>query len=194
MSKFLIGCGIFLAIVLFIALSVGGWMVGKYNGLVGLRVTTQTMQAQVESQLQRRFDLIPNLEAAVRGEMVNEQTVFKDIADARTKYAGAAPGSSDKIDAGNQYESAIGRLLVVMENYPDLKSVQVVKDLMTELEGTENRISVARQRYNESAQTYNTTLQSFPTNVIGGMFGFKDAVFFKGVAGSESAPKINLTK
>jgi LemA protein len=194
MNKFLMGCGIFLAIIVFIALSIGGWVVGKYNGLITLRVDTQTQQGQIETQLQRRFDLVPNLVSSVKGAMAQEQAVFKAIADARTKYAGVPAGSSDKLAAGQQYESAIARLLVVMENYPELKSIPVVQDLMTQLEGSENRISVARQRYNESSQTYNRTLQSFPTNIIGGMFGFRDAVFFKGVEGSQVAPTVDFTK
>jgi LemA protein len=194
MTKFLIGCGAFLAILLLIALSVGGWVAGQYNGLISLRVETQTQQGQIEAQLQRRFDLVPNLVGAVKGAMAQEQAVFKAIADARTKYAGAAPGSSEKLAAGTQYESAIGRLLVVMENYPQLKSVEVVQDLMVQLEGTENRISVARQRYNEAVQPYNQRLQSFPTNIIGGIFGFKDAAFFKGAEGSDVAPKVDFTK
>lgn len=194
MKAFAIGCLIIVGFVLLVGLSILGWVAGQYNGLVGLRVETQTQQAQVETQLQRRFDLIPNLVGAVKGAMAQEQAVFKAIADARTKYAGTQSGTPEKVEAGNQYESAIGRLLLVMENYPVLQSTDTVKDLMDSLEGSENRISVARQRYNESAQAYNQRLQSFPTNMIGGMLGFKEAVFFKGVEGSETAPTVDFTK
>ena len=183
MTKFLIGLGVIAAMLAIF-----------YNGLVSLRIETQKTQADVEAQLQRRFDLVPNLVESVKGAMAQEKDVFKAIADARTHYAGAAPGTEEKLAAGQEYEGALSRLLVIMENYPQLKSVDVVQDLMTQLEGTENRISVARQYYNESVRPYNRTLQSFPTNIIAGMFGFKEAKFFKGVDGSETAPKVNFTK
>lgn len=194
MSKIMIGCLTILAVVVFFVLSIGGWLAGQYNGLVTLRVDTQTQQGQIETQLQRRFDLVPNLVGAVKGSMAQEQAVFKAIADARTKYAGTPSGSPEKLAAGQQYESAISRLLIVMENYPDIKSTQLVSDLMVQLEGSENRISVARQRYNESVQVYNGKLQSFPTNFIGGAMGFKNAEFFKGAEGSEKAPTVDFTK
>src|SRR5947209_19083576 len=138
MKYFLITLGI----IGFIILMFLSWIIGSYNHLVQLHIEAQTLQAQIETQLQRRFDLVPNLVGAVKGAMSQEQAVFKAIANARTQYAGAKPGTPDKIAAASNYESAIGRLLVVMENYPELKSINTVQDLMTELEGTENRISV----------------------------------------------------
>lgn len=188
MKYFLIGLGIFALIVLMFV----GSVIGSYNNLVGLRVQAQTKAAQVETQQQRRFDLIPQLVGAVKGSMKQEQAVFKAIADARTKYAGAPSGTPDKIAAANQYESAFARLLVVMENYPQLKSIDRIGDLMVSIEGTENRISQARQDYNEAAQEYNRTRQSFPTMIIAGMFGFNDMPLFQGKAGSENAPQVNL--
>lgn len=182
---FVIGIVVFLFIV-------GGWVVGTYNSLIQQRIAVQTQQAQVETQLQRRFDLVPNLVASVKGIMVQEQKVFKDIDDARTKYAGTQPGTAERMSAANQYESAIGRLLVITENYPELKSAGNVADLMTQLEGTENRISVARQRYNEAVQTYNQHIQTFPGNTIAGMFQFQQAVMFQSTPGAETAPKVNL--
>ena len=124
--------------------------------------------------------------------MVQEQAVFKAIADARTKYAGAKSGTPDKLEAAAEYQSALARLLVIIENYPVLKSVDTVTNLMSQLEGTENRISVSRQRFNESVQVYNRSLQTFPSNLIGGMFNFEKGLFFEGVEGSEVAPKVDL--
>ena len=190
MKGFLIGLGV-VVLILFI---IGGSIAGTYNSLVAQRVDVTKAQADIEAQLQRRFDLVPSLVSSVKGAMHQEQAVFDAIAEARTKYAGAAAGSSDKITAGAQYESAIGRLLVVMENYPELKSIGTVSDLMTQLEGTENRISVARQRYNEVVQTYNTSIKTFPTNIIAGMFGFQEAKMFESVTGASQPVQFDLTK
>jgi len=179
---------------LLIGLIFFSWITGTYNGLVTQRTEFQTQQGQVEAQLQRRFDLVPNLVGAVKGAMAQEQKVFKDIADARTHYAGTPAGTPEKIEATNQFEGALSRLLVIMENYPQLKSIDTVQALMTQLEGTENRISVARQRYNEAVQPYNNSVQMFPGNIIAGMLGFKYQPFYKGQAGSEFAPRVDLTK
>lgn len=183
-----------LAILLFVGFSIVSALAGSYNNLVGLRESARTELSQVETQLQRRFDLVPNLVATVKGAMKQEQAVFGAIAEARTKYAGAPAGSSEKLQAANQYESALGRLLVVMENYPQLQSIGTVKDLMVSLEGTENRIGVARQRYNENVKGYNQTLQTFPTNIIGGMFGFTQMSRFESVDEAKVAPVVNFEK
>lgn len=169
------------------------WIGGTYNALVSERVAVQTSQAQVETQLQRRFDLVPNLVASVKGAQIQEQKVFKDISDARTHYSGTAPLSSDRIQAANQYESAISRLLVVVENYPQLHSNQTVQDLMTQLEGSENRISVARQRYNETDQLYMQHLQTFPGNIIASMFHFQPIPLFQSTPAAQTAPKVDFT-
>ena len=168
------------------------WVAGTYNGLITQRTEVQTQQSQIETQLQRRFDLVPNLVESVKSAMAQEQAVFKAIADARTKYAGAKSGTPDKVEAASEYQSAIARLLVVIENYPILKSIDTVTNLMSQLEGTENRISVSRQRFNESVQVYNRNLQTFPSNLIAGMFNFEKGLFFEGKEGSEIAPKVNL--
>lgn len=183
---------IIIAILVIAGFSIFSWITGTYNSLIRERTDVQTQQAQVETQLQRRFDLVPNLVASVKGALAQEQKVFKDIADARTKYGGTAPGSSERVQAANQYESALGRLLVVMENYPELRSINTVQDLMTQLEGTENRINVARQRYNESVRTYNQHVQTFPTNMIAGMFGFTQQPMFESVQGADRPPEVNL--
>ena len=190
MKYFLITIGI-VALIGFIFLS---WVAGSYNSLVTLRNEAQTQQAQIETQLQRRFDLVPNLVATVKGGMVQEQVVFKAIADARTKYAGAKSGTPDKLEAASDYQSAIARLLVIIENYPQLRSIDTVQDLMVQLEGSENRISVARQRYNESIRDYNRARQTFPTNIIAGMFNFEVLSLFQNVEGAEKAPKVDFNK
>jgi LemA protein len=167
------------------------WLMGSYNTLVNLNAQAVTQQAQVETQLQRRFELIPNLVSAVKGSMKQENEVFGLIAEARTKYAGA-PDGKEKVAAANEYESAIGRLLVVMENYPELQSINRVSDLMVEIEGSENRISVARQRFNESAKDYNIVIKRFPTNMFANMLGFEQMEQFKAVDNANVAPKVEL--
>lgn len=171
-----------------------GSIVGTYNSLVSKQMEAQTQQAQIETQLQRRLDLVPNLVASVKGAMGQEQKVFKDIADARTRYAGVPSGTPEKVQAANQFESALGRLLVVMENYPQLQSIQAVQDFMAQLEGTENRISVARQRYNEAVRDYNRDLQTFPSNFIAKTFNFQSMLLFESTSGAKTAPKVDFGK
>lgn len=181
-----------LAVVLLLLVVIVSTIVGAYNSLVGQREQSRTEFANIETQLQRRFDLVPNLVESVKGAMTQEQSVFKAIADARTKYAGAKSGTPDKLEAASDYQSAIARLLVVMENYPILKSIDTVQDLMTQLEGTENRISVARQRYNETIQVYNQHLQSFPTNILNLMWSFEQMKRFEAVSEAQTVPKVNF--
>lgn len=168
------------------------WFVGSYNGLVSMNQTVSTSWSQVETQYQRRFDLIPNLVNATKGYLKQEQTVFGDIAKARTQYAGAPSGSAQQVQAAGQYESAIGRLLVVMENYPELKSIEAVRNLTDELAGTENRVLVARDRYNEQVRIWNTKITRFPTNFVASSFGFSVKEFFKSDEGASKAPVVNL--
>jgi LemA protein len=175
-----------------IILVIGGYLVSTYNSLVVLDQEVSNKQAQVEVVLQRRFDLIPNLVNATKGFLTQEQKVFSDIADARTKYAGSASGSSEKLDAANQLESSLARLLVIVENYPTLKSDQTIRDLMTELAGTENRIAVERQRFNDTASGYNVKVRSFPTNILAGMFGFEKRTLFESTPGASVAPTVSL--
>lgn len=185
----LIVAGIFVAMLL-----IGGlWFMGSYNGLVNKSLAVDNSWSQVETQYQRRFDLVPNLVAATKGVLTQEQTVFKAIADARTHYAGAAKGSNDQVQAAGQYDSAISRLLVVMENYPQLKSVESVQRLTDELAGTENRVAVVRDRYNGQVQIYNGAIRRFPRNLIAGMFGFHERAFFKSNEGAQSAPTVDLS-
>ncbi len=170
---------------------IGLWLMGSYNGLVALNESADGQWAQVESQYQRRFDLIPNLVGSVQGSMQQEKEVFGLIADARTKYSGART-VDEKVAAAGQVDSALSRLLVVMENYPELKSNQNVQTLMSQLEGTENRISVERMRFNEMIKDYNQRIKTFPTVMIAGMFGFKERTYFAAENGAEKAPKVDL--
>ncbi len=166
-------------------------LMGVYNSLVAKSQAIDAQWAQVETQYQRRYDLIPNLVNAVKGMMKQEQTVFQAIDDARAKY-GSATTVDAKAEAAGQVETSLGRLIAVMENYPDLKSSQTVINLMDELAGTENRISVERRRYNDLVQDYNTQIKTFPTNMLAGMFGFTPKQYFQSVTGADQAPKVEF--
>lgn len=165
------------------------WM--TYNSFVGMNEDINGKWAQVETQYQRRFDLIPNLVAAVKGAMSQEQIVFGQISEARTRYGGAIT-VDEKAKAASEVEASLGRLLMVMENYPQLKSNENVTNLMVQLEGTENRISVERKRYNDSVMTYNVMVKRFPSGYVAGRYGFIEKNYFEAVAGSENAPKVDL--
>lgn len=192
MNKLLIALLVIFAIIVVGFMSIGGWILGSYNQLVSQNQVVETSWSQVETQYQRRFDLVPNLVNATKGYLAQEQKVFGDIAEARTRYAGAPSGSNDKVQATNQFESALGRLLVVMENYPQLKSNETVRALTDELAGTENRVLVARDRYNENVRIWNTMIKVFPKNLIAGMFGFNSKEFFKSDEGASKAPTVDL--
>lgn len=179
-----------IAIVAVVAL-IGGIFGGYYNSFVSKQQAVDSQWAQVENQYQRRYDLIPNLVAAVKGVLKQEQKVFGDIAEARKGYAGALT-TEEKVAAANQMESALSRLLVIVENYPQLKSNENVRDLMVQLEGTENRISVERRRYNEEVRSYNTAVKRFPGVVLAGIFGFEERSYFESAASAKRAPKVDL--
>lgn len=169
------------------------WVMSTYNSLVNLNENVKTSQADVEVQYQRRFDLIPNLVSSVEGIMQQERDVFKSLADARSKYAGAASGTSDKVAAINQVEGALGRLLVVMENYPQLKSSENVQKLQDQLEGTENRISVARNSYNAVVNQLNKKVQFFPSNLVASLFGFTEQQRFEATeAAKVTVPEVKF--
>ena len=171
---------------------VGLFLFGSYNSLVTAREGVDSQWAQVESQYQRRFDLIPNLVESVKGVMTQEQTIFGDIAEARTRYGGAVT-TSEKAAAASEVESVLGRLLVIMENYPQLRTSENVQTLMAQLEGTENRISVERQRYNDTVRDYNLKTKRIPGAWVAALFGFEDEQYFEAAAGSETAPAVDLT-
>ncbi len=164
---------------------------GSYNSLVTAREAIDNQWAQVETQYQRRLDLIPNLVESVKGIMKQEQQVFGDLAEARTHYAGALT-PDQKAQAATQVEGALGRLLVIMENYPQLKSSETVQTLMSQLEGTENRVSVERKRFNDQVLDYNVMIKRIPARWVAGAFGFEARTYFEAAAGAENAPKVSF--
>jgi len=163
----------------------------SYNRFVGEEESIKTQWSQVENQLQRRNDLIPNLVETVKGYASHEEGVYKDIAEARSRLL-AAKSPEETIQAANQQTSALGRLLAVVENYPQLRANEQFNRLMDELAGTENRIAVERMRYNERVQEYNTGRRQFPANVTAKMFGFKEHPFFEAPAEAKQVPKVNF--
>lgn len=174
-----------------VVLVLGFWIFGSFNSLVSLNERSDAQWAQVENSYQRRFDLIPNLVNSVKAVLGQEQKVFGDIAEARSRYAGAST-PDEKAKAASQVESALGRLLVITENYPQLQSSQAVKDMMVSLEGTENRINVERSRFNDLIQAYNTKVKSFPTNLIAGMFGYSERAYFEADEAAQRVPAVNF--
>jgi len=177
-------------IILGLLFVLGSYLIGIYNNLVVLSEGVESKWAQVDNQYQRRFDLIPNLVANVKGAMGQEQKIFGDLAKARSQYAGAKT-VGEKIEAGQQADSAFGRLLMIMENYPALRSIDTVKQLMAQLEGTENRLSVARKDFNQEVRNYNLMVKRFPTSFIAGMFGYGPKDYYKSAEGAENAPVID---
>jgi LemA protein len=165
----------------------------SYNRFVSQEEAIKAQWAQVENQLQRRNDLIPNLVETVKGYAAHEEGVYKDIADARARLL-AAKSPEETIAAANQQTSALGRLLAVVENYPQLRANEQFNRLMDELSGTENRIAVERMRYNERVQEYNTARRQFPANLTAMMFGFREYTFFQAPAEAKQTPKVNFGK
>src|SRR5213593_4209261 len=176
-----------------IALAVGPLTGCSYNRFVGQEEAIKAQWAQVENQLQRRNDLIPNLVETVKGYAQHEQGVFKDIADARSRLL-AAKTPEETIAAANQQTTALGRLLAIAENYPQLRANEQFNRLMDELSGTENRIAVERMRYNEKVQEYNTSRRQFPANVTAKLFSFKEYPLFEAPPEARQAPKVNFSK
>src|SRR5713226_314365 len=162
----------------------------SYNKFVSQDEAIKAQWAQVENQLQRRNDLIPNLVETVKGYASHEEGVFKDIADARSRLL-AAKSPDETIAAANQQTSALGRLLAVVENYPQLRANEQFNRLMDELSGTENRLAVERMRYNQRVQEYDTSRRRFPANLTAKMFGFKEYPFFEAPAEAKQVPKVN---
>ncbi|WP_040214406.1 LemA family protein [Clostridium polynesiense] len=168
-------------------------IIGSYNSLVSLDQNVKKAESNIDTQLQRRSDLIPNLVRTVERYASQEKEIFTDIANARSKLAGAQ-NIQDTANADAELSSALSRLLVVVERYPDLKSSQNFKDLTVNLEGTENRIAIARQDYNTAVDAYNTKVRRFPTTIIAGMFNFDEKPYYKAAEGSKEVPKVDFTK
>src|SRR5687767_179945 len=165
----------------------------SYNRFVGQEEAIKAQWAQVENQLQRRNDLIPNLVETVKGIAQQEKDVFGQIAESRAKLAGART-PEERMEAANQQSTALARLLVVVENYPQLRSNESFNRLMDELAGTENRLAVERMRYNKRVQDYNTARRQFPANVTAGIFGFKEYPLFKAPPEAQKVPRVDFGK
>ncbi|MEK7496790.1 MAG: LemA family protein [Patescibacteria group bacterium] len=178
-------------IILIVAALILLYGLSMYNRLVSGQEGVTNQWSQVETQYQRRFDLIPNLVESVKGVMKQEKEIFTALADARTKY-GSAVTPEQRVSGANQVESALSRLLVIMENYPQLKSADTVQTLMSQLEGTENRVSVERKRYNDTVRDYNLLTKRFPSNLFAKMFSFDAKTYFEATQGSENAPKVEF--
>lgn len=189
-----------LAVIVLLIFIGYSWVKSSYNTMVTQDESVKTAWSQVENQYQRRIDLIPNLVSTVKGYAAHEKETLEGVVSAR------AQATQTKIDPSNLNEesmkkyqaaqgelgNALSRLMLVMERYPDLKANQNFMELQAQLEGTENRISVERKRFNETAQTYNTYIRSFPNNILAGMFGFQTKAYFSADAGAEKAPKVEF--
>ncbi len=179
-------------VLLVIIVAIIAWAIFAYNRLVSLRNQVDGSWRQIDVQLKRRHDLIPNLVEAVKGYMQFERDTLTQVVEARAK-AVSAPDQASRIAAENQITAGLGRLLAVMENYPQLKSDQNVLKLQEELSTTENQISFARQAYNDVVLDLNTRIQTFPSNLIANNFGFKPAEYFKAEPEAQAVPKIDLS-
>lgn len=187
-KKILIIGGVVLVLALF---SVYSLFKGSYNNFVTMDEGVKSSWAQVENQLQRRYDLIPNLVETVKGYAKQEKDVLVEVTNARARVGGAGK-VSDKMAANNELSGALSRLLIVVERYPELKSNQNFLRLQDELAGTENRIAVERRRYNEVVQAYNVAIRSFPSNIVAGMFGFEKAAFFEAPTAAQAVPQVKF--
>ena len=186
-TKVLIGSGVVVVLILI-------WFFGTRNSLVSLKEEVEMQQSQIETTLQRRSDLIPNLVATVKGYANHEEKVFTEIAEARSKLAGSIKSGDMKSisEANDTLDSALSILLAISENYPDLKASEQFIALQDELAGTENRISVARQHYNEKVNTYNTEVQKFPTSIVAGMSGYYPLQYFEADEAAKEVPKVDF--
>jgi len=188
-SKWVIGSIIGVVLLLLI---LGGSAVGTYNGLYGKREVVRQQWSNVDVNLQRRADLIPNLVNTVKGYTKHEESVFSEIAQARSRLINPQASPDEKIAANTQMDSALSRLLVITENYPDLKASEQYKNLMTQLEGTENRIAVSRRDYNQVVVDYNTSRGRFPGVILANLFGFQREEEFKADPGKRENPEVKF--
>jgi LemA protein len=195
-----IGCLVVAGVLVLLVL----WGIGAYNGLVGAQQAVEAQWAQVQSSYQRRADLIPNLVRTVQGSANFERGTLTDVVEARARVGQVSPQATSEIlndpakfqqfqQAQDQLSSALSRLLVVVERYPELRSTQAFQDLMNQLEGTENRINVERNRFNQVAQDYNTRIKRFPTALFANIFGFAPRPYFEAQPGAETAPKVDFS-
>jgi LemA protein len=182
---------IVLAVIAVLIIALYSFFAGNYNKFVKMDIGIKAAWSQVENQLQRRYDLIPNLVETVKGYAKQERDVLVEVTNARSRVGGAGT-VPDKIAANNELSGALSRLMVVVERYPDLKSNQNFMKLQDELAGTENRIAVERMRYNEAVKIYNEAIRSFPANILAGMYGFKDAAFFEAPKEAKATPQVKF--
>lgn len=189
MRYFLIGVGIFFALIIIGAISMFGAIRGSYNRLVGERATAKTQEAQVETEEQRRLDLLPNTAIAAKAGLVHEETVFANIAKAQAAFTNAQDPVA-RNDAGNQLGTALRGYLVVAQQYPQLRGLNSIETLTTEIEGTENRINVARRDYNTDVQMYDQDLQGFITQFLANYYHFQPLPLFQEQTAAKSAPNL----
>lgn len=186
-------------VVVALLAAVAFWFIGKYNAMVTAEENVTTAWSQVENQYQRRADLVPNLVATVKGYAAHESQVFENVTEARaraTQMTLSADVTPEQLmayqAAQGELSQALGRLLALAENYPDLKASQNFRDLQAQLEGTENRITVARNAFNEAAKAYNILIRKFPNNIVAGIFGFGPKAYFEADEGAEKAPVVEF--
>lgn len=201
-NKVLIVLAVIFGILLLVALGLYGWVKSSYNKMVILDEGVKEKWSQVENVYQRRMDLIPNLVSTVKGYAEHEQETFKQVTEARAKAGGMVNVDASVLEnpemfarfqqAQGELGSALQRLMVIQERYPELKANQNFLSLQSQLEGTENRIAVERRRFNESARAYNTQIRTFPSSIIANMFGFQSKQYFQSAAGAETAPKVEF--
>lgn len=192
MKKMSTGVVVLIAVLAIIVI-IGVSLVGGYNGIAAARENVDTQQAAIQTQLQRRADLIPNFVNTVKGLAAQEQSVIDSVTEARAQLAGAQGMGMEELAAANDnLSSALSRLLMVVENYPEIQSSQGYISLMDELAGTENRISVARNDYNDAVKSYNSRIITFPNRLVAGMFGFEKAEYFTAPESAQSAPDVNF--
>lgn len=178
--------------ILLLLVIVGSMYVSRRNQMVALKENVQQAWSQVDVVIQRRADLVPNLVATVKGYATHEKEIFENVAQARAKLAGAQ-SPADRIAANEQLTGALGRLLAIVENYPNLKANENFLRLQDELAGTENRIAVERRRYNQAVQAYNTYIQLFPNNLVASIMGFqRNDAYFKATEEAQQVPKVNF--
>ena len=191
MNKRLKPWHIILIVVAVLAVALVGYTVKSYNGLVTLKQEVTQKESDIQTTLQRRADLIPNLVNTVKGYASHEESIMKEVSDARAALVGAN-NTGDQLAANEQMTSALNRLLAIAENYPDLKANTNFIQLQDELSGTENRITQARRAYNDAVKTYNTKIQRFPTSLIAGIFNFEAFDYFQANEGAQEVPSVNF--
>lgn len=184
-----------LGVLAFFVLIVVVWFIATYNSLVAADQDVNAKWSQVENQYQRRYDLVPQLVETVKGYATHEKEVFEEVTRARSQWASAkSTGNAEQqVNATAELESSISRLLLVAENYPTLKASENFIALQAQLEGTENRVAVARMDYNNAVQDYNTKIKQMPTSIVAGIYHYEDKPFFEAEKGAEKAPKVNFT-